>query len=271
MANKTIPQLTDLSSLAAGGLLVVDTGVQSFKMTLANLIKSIVPLMSALPPIGAIVPYVPGYFTNASNAGYAVAGGPAANTEVAVAAYLLAQGGAWRVCNGNVPNDADSPIYNTNARYMPNLSDQRFLRGNTTCGAIGGADSVTLAITNLPSHNHGATGLSNASSSVSGSTGSTSTGTKSANASHNHTDPGGNPAKIYTGAGGTPAFGSSGVGSFVSLASTNTDHTHSIPSLSVSGTAAAQTISGNTANTGSGTAFSIIPKFLDCFYIQRIK
>ncbi|MDR1323602.1 MAG: hypothetical protein LBK68_04095 [Candidatus Margulisbacteria bacterium] len=58
----------------------------------------------------------------------------------------------WKVCNA--ANHAADPT-------IPDLTN-KFLRGAESSGAEGGADSrdVTLQTTNLPSHNHGTTGLS---------------------------------------------------------------------------------------------------------------
>jgi hypothetical protein len=51
----------------------------------------------------------------------------------------------WKICDGQ--------------NGTPNLVNM-FLRGAGSSGTIGGADSVALTANNLPSHNHGATGLS---------------------------------------------------------------------------------------------------------------
>lgn len=59
-------------------------------------------------------------------------------------------------CNGQTLSDAESPF---DGVTIPNLNasgggTQRYLRGATTSGSTGGADSVTLTTTELPAHNH---------------------------------------------------------------------------------------------------------------------
>lgn len=292
MANKTIPELTAVTTLSASDIMVVDTGIQTFKITVANMVKAMTPLMLGLPPVGAIMPYLPGNFTNGSNAGFAIVG-PAGNTEAQVDTYLAS--GPWRLCRGLAPNDADSPLYNTAGKFMPNISGQRFLRGNTTCGSVGGAASVTLTTTELPSHDHGpgtfaaSLGLSGSAPSLSGNTGLPS-------GSHVH-GPGANMiAQItYNASGlfqrnrsgpaswtsdniknvaGSVTGGSSGITDGACVEgntagpSATTSVTISNGSYSLTGSNA---ITGTSGTRGSGSAFSIIPLYLDCFYIQRIK
>ena len=42
------------------------------------------------------------------------------------------------VCDGSEYNNVSSPIFNGAGRYLPNLTNNRFLMGNTTVGSIGG-------------------------------------------------------------------------------------------------------------------------------------
>ncbi len=116
----------------------------------------------SLPPVGSIIAYSPGYFTNGSNDGFTYQM-VSANTIAAVNALLNSSG--WYVCNGAALNDVDSGIFNGAGRYLPNLTDDRFFMGDTVAGGIGGASSNniahthttgnhTLTVNEIPSHTH---------------------------------------------------------------------------------------------------------------------
>lgn len=102
------------------------------------------------PPVGSIVAYVPGYFTAGANAGFTRVG-PSANTAAAVNTFLPNN---WRVCDGTTLNDAASPIFNAASRFLPNLTDSRFLLGSAAAGTAAGSNTVTLSTTELPAHSH---------------------------------------------------------------------------------------------------------------------
>jgi microcystin-dependent protein len=58
----------------------------------------------------------------------------------------------WVECNGQTLSDEDS-IFNGQA--IPNLNGaNRFLRGNSTSGDLGGAATVQLTIRQMPLHSH---------------------------------------------------------------------------------------------------------------------
>jgi len=89
-------------------------------------------------PIGSIVAWIGGYFTDGSNGGYTRVLGTA-NTVAAVNTLYNSSG--FYACDGSALNDADSPIYDGANRYLPNLTDDRFLMGDTTAGGSGGSST----------------------------------------------------------------------------------------------------------------------------------
>lgn len=104
-------------------------------------------------PVGAVIPFIGGYFTNGSNAGYTnVLGGIAGNTVANVNSLLNSTG--WYVCNGATINLDNSPIFNGSNRYLPNITDSRFIMGSTSSGTIGGINT-TDHTHSLNNHTHG--------------------------------------------------------------------------------------------------------------------
>jgi hypothetical protein len=205
----------------------------------------------SLPPVGSIIAYSPGYFTNGSNAGFTHQM-VSANTVAAVNALLNSSG--WYVCDGAALNDADSGIFNGAGRYLPNLTDDRFFMGDTVAGGIGGANSnnishthttgnFTLTTSHIPSHTH--------------------TITVNSGGSHTH-----NIRVIEAGGGGDwhPALATGATG----LMGTTSGgaHTHTATASST-GSGEAHN-HGNTGSSGS-TSLENRPSYLSCFYIMRVK
>jgi len=208
-------------------------------------------LINNVPPVGSIIAYSPGYFTNGSNAGFTYRM-VSANTVAAVNALLNPSG--WYVCNGAALNDADSGIFNGAGRYLPNLTDERFFMGDTVAGGIGGANSnniahthttgdFTLTTSHIPSHRHSVT--------VTGG-------------NHRH-------QYFFTGLPGDEYIAQSRYGS-------GPDAGY------YTGYSGDLTLSGNTGYTGSGQAHNHgntgssgseslenRPEYLSCFYIMRVK
>ncbi len=93
-------------------------------------------------PIGSIIAWLPGYFADGSNGSFTVV------TDIELP-------GNWRECTGATVNDADSPIYNGAGRYLPNLTDDRFLMGDIagSAGGIGG-DNSSAHTHSVPNHQH---------------------------------------------------------------------------------------------------------------------
>jgi len=109
--------------------------------------------------IGSIIAWAGGYFTNGANGGFTSVLG---NTIAAANAYLNPKG--WYVCDGAELNLPDSPIFDGAGRYLPNLTDDRFLMGSTVAGGIGGSSTMahTHPVTsNVAVANHAALALSN--------------------------------------------------------------------------------------------------------------
>ena len=111
-------------------------------------------------PLFIPMPFIPGYFTNNSNGGFAL-DGPGANDVSAINEYIADN---LIVCDGSAPNDPDSPRYNTANRHLPNLTNDRFLMGSSTSGDAGGQNNVvvpghyhrrgTLTVLNNGTHRH---------------------------------------------------------------------------------------------------------------------
>jgi hypothetical protein len=191
----------------------------------------------------------------------------------------------WKVCNA--ANHATDPT-------IPDLTNM-FLRGADSSGVTGGAnsDSVTLTADNLPSHNHGATGLSlsNLTTTEGGSHEHTLSGGAASAGSHSHSiyDPGhahsysspssyhrsgpdsshvamddrvstttgGSQTGISINYGGAHEHGFSSTSKAVAVAG----HTHGVTG---------GTISGSTANAGSSQAFTIVPSYYTVIYIIKV-
>ena len=90
-------------------------------------------------PEGSIVAWAGGYFTDGSNGGYTYVLG-SANSVAGANSYLNSY--HWYVCDGSELNDSGSTIFNGSGRYLPNLTDDRFLMGDTAAGSTGGANTM---------------------------------------------------------------------------------------------------------------------------------
>ena len=240
---------------------------------------------AASVPVGTILPWLGGYFTNGTNGGFT---NVLANSIAAVNSLLLASG--YRVCDGTSLNLTGSPIYTGLNRYLPNLTDARFLMGSTAGGTVGGANSITIASNNLPTHTHTlsgtATAVSNSDTVAVGASGHTHNsgtlfaaqwnsvlggfptvgaygiGTTSWTPNHivnNNPSYSGNPY-LDPNAAGIAVFGNTGMPS----ADTTVAGTSNIPSHShsLSGTAL--------ANTTTNDSIDNRPLYLSVFYIQRV-
>lgn len=89
-------------------------------------------------PIGSILFWNPGYYTDGINGGYTRVLGDT-NDVAGANSYLNASG--WYVGSGAAVNVAASTIWNAAGRYLPNISDDRFLMGDTIAGTTGGSST----------------------------------------------------------------------------------------------------------------------------------
>lgn len=110
-------------------------------------------------PIGTIVAWMYGYYTNGSNAGYTTA---VTSTIAAYNALLNSMG--FYVCDGAALNLSGSPLYNGAGRYLPNLTGAIYLQGDGGPGSLGGRNAdyhthttgdFTLTNNEMPNHSHG--------------------------------------------------------------------------------------------------------------------
>ena len=213
-----------------------------------------------ITPIATIVARLPGYFLDGSNAGY---------TPISIDLP-----DNWKICDGSECYDEDSPIFNQAGRFLPNLTDSRFIIGSTTPGQVGGnsGNEVTLAVGNLPSHTHSIAHGHTDTIAISGTGSHTHYGFYNMGPNYaatgllNNTS---NPyAQTYGGYGHADnQYCINGHTSAPNCAiSSATGHSHSI-----SGGVNSIDATSYSGSTGSGTAFSILPKYLSAQYIIRIK
>lgn len=97
---------------------------------------------NSIAPVGSIIAYNPGYYTSSTNGGFTLVG-PATNNVAGVNAFLPDN---WRVCDGSLAYNVDSPIWNmeiSNNRRVPNLTTSRFLMGSTSAGTAADQDTAT--------------------------------------------------------------------------------------------------------------------------------
>jgi len=102
-------------------------------------------------PVGVVMPWVSGYFTAGTNTGHTPVLA-SADTVAAANAYLNPLG--YYVCDGSAPNVTGSLVWNAEGRYLPNLTDSRFLMGSTAIGAVANGGSNVMS-----DHRHAHTNL----------------------------------------------------------------------------------------------------------------
>lgn len=146
----------------ASEIVAVNSGGTALESLTAAEVRALLDVYSRAEsptiPVGCVVAFIGGYFTNGANAGFTSTLG---NDAATINALLNPSN--FYVCNGAVLNLPGSTIFNGAGRYLPNISDARFLMGSTGAGATGGSTSsahthttgsFALEIQHLPSHNH---------------------------------------------------------------------------------------------------------------------
>jgi hypothetical protein len=192
--------------------------------------------LTGMPPVGSIVPWLGGYFQNGSNGAFTNVLG---NTEAACNSFVEPKG--WKVCNGAETNIVGSPIFDGTGRYLPDLTDNRFIQGDTAGGSIGGDNSADH--THTVSHSH---------------TGGPATLSTAQLAAHTHGYDKGQLLSLDCGLGtGAAYFGPNVNMKNTTSAGSGSSHSHSVTSASPTSSGAS-----NTENR---------PKFLSCFYIMRVQ
>ncbi len=138
-------------------------------------------------PEGSIIAWIGGYFQDGSNGTYTRVLG-SDNTVAAVNTLLNATG--FYVCDGAALNLATSTIFNGASRFLPHLTDDRFLMGDTTIGGIGGSSTMahthvvgTYAVQN---HLHTVDPTNTTSTTPTGPFASSTAGAGVATSSHTH-------------------------------------------------------------------------------------
>jgi hypothetical protein len=97
-----------------------------------------------LAPTGSIFAWMGGYFTQTNNGGSFIS--VLGNDLNSVDSFLAPMG--YRVCAGQEVINENSLIFNSNNRYLPNLTSQRFLMGHTSAGSILNNNDVTIQFLN---------------------------------------------------------------------------------------------------------------------------
>ncbi len=250
-------------------------------------------LVPSIFPEGMIIPWSGGYFTDGANGGYTRVLG-ATNDAAGINALLNAQG--WYVCNGAALNIPESTIYNGAGRYLPNLTDDRFLMGDNLVGVIGGSNSsahthVVGSLVNAAetAHTHGIGSFVNAAEAThthgSGSYGTDSIGnhthsidppnTTTSQASAGNVNSGEYPHTVtlasHTHDVDIAAFNSGGAGGHDhwvnGTSAAGSSHNHVISGTSAAGSSHNHTISGS---TGAASATENRPNFLGVVYLQYV-
>jgi hypothetical protein len=248
---------------------------------------SLFSVSDGLVPIGGIIAAL-GVFSGPNNSGTFTTAPLSANN---IAASGLISKNGFQLCDGKKISAVDANIDFIN-KYVPNLTDDRFLKGSTSSGVLStqsgvnsGNNTVTLTTAQMPSHNHNTTVSSvttfdYGTKSFSGGTDNTTTAiTASSDAAGSHQHDltfqargsavglGGDniwyvgPYALYTGFAGSHSH---------TINVSNPAHSHSY-SGNVAIGSHSHTVTLNNPSTGDGLAFDIQPKYITVNYYMRVR
>lgn len=223
-------------------------------------------------PIGGVIAIMP-HLTGAYNC----------TATTAADAFGFVRCGFSGQSGNQVINDVTSPL---NGQTIPRINNDVFLMGNVTSGTAGGSNTITLAVTNLPTHSHNMDHSHDAS------------GTSGFNARHSHGADDSMPQRYGGGNHNHEAANSyrrEGIednddrrnyfnkddGPYTSTSGVNIAHDHDIyvywqqwadgGDLAHAHTGYTPIRYQNTGNTGSATSISSRPSYISAVYIMRIK
>ena len=201
-------------------------------------------------------------------------------TQIATTAFALANGipsGAIILWSGAIGSIPSGWLLCNGTSGTPDLRDRFIVGAGSTyaVAATGGATTVTLGTTNLPSHTHSISASGTTSTVDINHTHSFSAQTGGQSADHTHGPAGG--ASSFMGVPNNGQSGRTDAGqatNFGSTSGTSNDHSHSVSgntgSMSANNTHNhTVTVSGTSGATGSGTAFSILPPYYALAYIMK--
>lgn len=257
----TATQRTAIANPATGLLVYQTDGVTGFYYYTGSTWINLTTGGTGGVPSGTIMAYA----GSTAPSGWAFCDGSEIS-RTTYSALFTAIGTTYGVGNGsttfNVPDLRGRSIFGKDDMggvAASRLTTTSGISANNTLGATGGSQSISLAITNIPSHNHTFTGTSVSTSSD----------------AHSHTYYDAYFAENFAGGvGGNARYGTSANtdydNNFYWRTSSNT-HSQSQSAISTSSDAHSHTLTaaGSISSTGSGTAFSPLTPAIILNYIIK--
>jgi microcystin-dependent protein len=200
------------------------------------------------------------------------------NTQIATTAFVrsIIPAGVILMWSGSIVSIPTGWLLCDGTNGTPNLRDRFIVGAGSTyaVAATGGATSVTLGTTNLPSHTHSLSASGTTSTTDINHTHSFSATTSGQSADHNHSSQASKDNSGLGDPGNSGTYTNSGAGGGIATTGTSNDHNHT-----VSGNTGFMnsnnthnhtvTVTGTSGATGSGTAFSILPTYYALAYIMK--